>query len=293
MPFLRSKVHISMTEIFSQTAVVVLNWNRAADTIDCIKSIDRLTDPIGKIIVVDNGSDDDSVKQIRGSHHDVEVLEVGFNGGFAKGNNIGIRRALELGMVYIWVLNNDTLVEPNALRAMLETALSDSKIGAVGSVLKYNDTIGSIQAWGGGRVNLISGISRHVKTERSIDYLIAASILLKSAAINEVGTFNEKYFMYWEDVDFSFRLKKYGWRLAVAGESIVIHKESASLGKKSAILDLYFHQSALLFFREHANFPVLPILIGFGSRCFKRLFFGDFIRARVIVEVLLGRRSTS
>jgi GT2 family glycosyltransferase len=114
-----------------------------------LSSLEFLDYPDYKVIVVDNGSTDNSVAEIRKAHPQITLLETGRNLGFAGGNNVGIRYALEQGADYVWLLNNDTKADPHALTAMVEVAESDPRIGAVGSVLYYMDEPERVQAWGG------------------------------------------------------------------------------------------------------------------------------------------------
>jgi len=265
--------------------VVVLNWNGWRETIDCLSSLESLDYPDYQVIVVDNGSTDNSAAEICKAHPQITLLETGRNLGFAGGNNVGIRYALEQGADYVWLLNNDTKADPHALTAMVEVAESDPRIGAVGSVLYYMDEPERVQAWGGGWVSLWWGISRHftmpVPAER-IHYITGASLLIRRRALEEVGLLDEDFFMYWEDADFSLRLRKAGWRLAVTSGVRVWHKESASLGKKSPVLDEYFNNSAVRFFRRHAPWPLLPIAVGVGGRLLKRILRRDWERVRAV-----------
>lgn len=267
--------------------VLVLNWNGWQDTVKCIESLKFLTYPNYEIVVLDNASTNDSVARICKAHPDVLLIETGANLGFAGGNNIGIRYALERGAEYIWLLNNDTIVSPDALTAMIEVAESDPKIGAVGSVLYYMNQPEKIQAWGGGRVNLITGRSRHLLALGDLHYITGASMLLRKEALEQVGLLDEGFFMYWEDTDLSFRLLQKGWRLAVAPNSRVLHKESASAKKGSAQQDILYNASAVRFFRRHALLPFFPIALGIGGRILKRLLLGDWKRVR---SVWLGYR---
>src|ERR1700747_2146681 len=111
--------------------IVVLNWNGWRDTVQCLTSLRRLSYDDFRIIVVDNGSTDDSVQQIRQKFPDVSIIEAGANLGFAGGCNLGIRHAIRDETEYLWLLNNDTTVDSRALGAMVERAEVDPKIGAV------------------------------------------------------------------------------------------------------------------------------------------------------------------
>ncbi len=160
----------------------------------------------------------------------VEIRELEQNLGFAKGNNAGIRAALERGAGYVWLLNNDTTVDPMALRAMVEKAESDPRIGAVGSAIYYMSDPKRLQAWGGGDVNFWLGRWRHFSmpvAEERIQFLTGASLLLRRSVLESVGLLDEGYFLYWEDADYCFRIRRAGWRLAVAGNSTVWHEEGA------------------------------------------------------------------
>ena len=259
--------------------IILLNWHGWRDTIACLDSLVSLDYNDYRVLVVDNGSTDDSVARIRAAHPEVPIIETGRNLGFSGGCNVGIRRALEDGADYVWLLNNDTTVDPQALSAMVAVAEADPRVGAVGSVLYYLDSPKDIQAWGGGQVCFWSGRTRHHQgpvPSTSLHYLTAASILLRRRALEEVGLLDENtFFMYWEDTDFSFRLRKVGWHLAVAEQSIVLHREHAATGKGSPLLDYYFNESAVRFFRRYAPIAAWPIFIGVLGRLTKRVLRGN------------------
>jgi GT2 family glycosyltransferase len=269
----------------SKLWVILLNWNGWADTSACLSSLQHLDYANCNILVVDNGSTDDSVQRIRGAFPDVEVLESGRNLGFAGGCNAGIVRALAGGADYVWLLNNDTTVDPAAARNLVSKAMSDPRIGAVGSAIYFADQPERLQAWGGGAVNFWLGRSRHFLKpvpDARVEFITGASLLLTRAALEAIGFFDEAFFMYWEDADYSFRLRRSGWRLAVAGDSKVWHKGSASVGLRSAKMDTYFNASAARFFQKHAPVPVIALWSGVSLRLAKRLFLGDFDRARAV-----------
>ncbi len=271
---------------YPNVSIVLVNWQGADDTIACLESLYELDYSNFGVIVVDNGSADNSVERIPTTYPEVTLLRSGSNLGFAGGSNVGIRYALKHGAGYIWLLNNDTVVEPNALTAMVDLAEGDSKIGAVGSVLFYMDRPEVVQAWGGGRVSFVTGRSRHLVKQGKLDYLTGASLLAKRDVFEEVGLLDEGYFMYWEDTDFCLRIRRAGWRLAVAEESTVYHKESSSVRRKSVAQDVYFNASAVRFFQWNSRTPVGGVVVGAGGRLFKRLLVGDLKRAMVVVVVL-------
>ncbi len=266
-------------------SIVVLNWNGWNDTLECLASLRHLEYSNYRIIVVDNGSTDDSVSQLRNAYPDVELLETGRNLGFSGGCNVGIVRAVEQGAEYIWLLNNDTTVHPGALTSLVDTAMSDARIGATGSAIYSAHRPHQLDAWGGGRINFWLGRSRHeirpVRDE-AIDFLTGASILISTTVIQRLGLLDEGFFMYWEDADYCFRLRRASFRIAVAGDSRIWHKGSASVGKASPQMDTYFNASAARFFRRHSRVPQISLWTGVLLRLTKRLLTGRWTHIRAV-----------
>src|SRR6266568_5938037 len=119
--------------------IIILNWHGWQCTIECVESCKKLSYLNFRILVVDNGSTDGSEAILRERFPDVELLQTGANLGFAGGNNVGIRYALEQGAEYVWLLNNDTTVDADALSALVRMAEGDTKIGMAGSKILYHD----------------------------------------------------------------------------------------------------------------------------------------------------------
>jgi GT2 family glycosyltransferase len=264
---------------------VLLNWNTWRETAACLSSLERLTYENKKVIVVDNGSSDDSVSRIREEFSWVEILPTGNNLGFSRGCNVGIRRALAESADYVWLLNNDATVDPVALDALVDKAEGDTQIGAVGSAVYCMEKPAQLQAWGGGYVNFWIGRSRHflkpVADER-LQYILGASLLIPRRALEAVGLLEEGIFLYWEDSDYCWRLRDAGWKLAVAGQSKIWHKGSAALGTKSPRLDTFFNASAARFFAQYSPTPFLSLWVGTSLRIAKRLVRGEWERARAV-----------
>ncbi len=262
-----------------RVCVIVLNWNGWRDTLACIASLQQLDYRDCTILVVDNDSTDGSVAHIKEAFPSLEVLETGANLGFGGGCNRGIRLALSRGAEYIWLINGDATVDRGALAALMQEAESDSAVGSVGSVAFEADDRTRVQFWGGGRVNLWLGRSRHCTSPGRIDFISGASLLLRRTALEEVGLFDEeRFFMYWEDTDLGFRLRKAGWQLAVAEDSRIWHKQSASLGVGSPLLDEYATRSCIRFLRRHAPIPQLSVALMLIRMLAKRILIGRFDR---------------
>ena len=245
---------------------VVLNWNGWRDTLECLKSLQALDYPDLEIVLVDNGSTDDSVGRLRAQHATLPILETGRNLGFAGGSNVGIRYALQEGADYVWLLNNDTVVAPDALSHMVGTAEADSTVGLVGSVLRYAHEPARVQAWGGGRVRWLLGIPQHLTDAAAAarsDYIVGASLLIRREVLERIGLLDEGFFLYWEDADFGLRARRAGWRLAVAGDAVVYHKEggTASGGERlpSLLAETEHLRSLVRFARKHRRLWMLPV----------------------------------
>src|SRR6185437_10648931 len=274
-----------------KAATVVLNWNGWADTIECLRSLSALDYPSHAIFVVDNGSTDDSLERIQEAFPSVELIPNYENLGFAGGCNVGIAKALEWGAKYIWLLNNDAIADPHALSAMVNVAEFDPGVGAVGSIIYDFHKPQEIQAWGGGRVDFWLGRVRHIVTavpSSYIHYITGTSLLIRDEALRQVGGLDNSFFMYWEDADLSFRLRKAGWRLAVAPQSKVWHKESQSAGKGSR-RDSLLTCSQIRFVARHAPFPLYTNIVGIAGKLAKSALKTDWRRIRSIyIGVLDG-----
>jgi GT2 family glycosyltransferase len=211
-----------------RVGVVVLNYRGVADTIACVESLAELEVP-ARVIVVDNGSGDGSAERL-GAVPGVELIVNESNLGFAAGNNVAIERLLADGVEFVWVLNNDTVVEPATSRELLAVADADPRVGAVGSVLYDMAAPDRVLTWGGGAIGRWTGRTEDARRDGDrIDYLTAASVLLRGGALRDVGLFDTRYFFTWEDVDLCTRLVAGGWRLAVAERSRVWHRWGGTL----------------------------------------------------------------
>jgi GT2 family glycosyltransferase len=259
--------------------VVLLNWNGFDDTFACLRSLEALEYARLNVVVVDNGSTDGSAARLHEAFGRIELLRTATNLGFAGGCNVGIERAIEQGVDYVWLLNNDTEVASDALSAMLRTALGAPRVGAVGGVLYEFDERDTIQMWGGGRVDFLSGSCLPFTAPAAasdVHFVSGASLLLSVPALEEVGALDERYFMYWEDTDLSFRLRKAGWSLAIAADSRVYHKGAASTGYGDPAFAYFFNRSAVRFFAAHGSAPVVPIVLGATKRLFWRFAGRDW-----------------
>lgn len=266
---------------------IVLNWNGWQDTIECLNALKECTYPNLTVIVVDNGSTDDSVSRIRAAHPNVPALESQKNLGFAGGNNVGIRYALAQRADFIWLLNNDTKPAPDALSTLVAKATTDSRIAAVASVCYYASSPTRVEAWAGAQVNLWICFGRNSTVPRSDDWfhsLNGTSMLVRRSALEDAGLLDEGFFLYWEDTEFCLRLRKKGWKLAAAADSKILHKVNASTGGNRIILDRYQTTSGLHLLQLHSPAPRLASLLFLAIRFARRVMRMEFARCRSVWE---------
>jgi len=214
--------------------IIVLNWNGRDDTLECLRSLQKLDYPNFDTIVVDNGSTDGSENAIRTSFPLAQFIQTGKNLGYAGGNNVGIRFALSHGADYVWLLNNDTTVDPQALTALVETAAADPGIAFVGSKIYYYDKPdviwcagGTIDLAEGGRTDH-PGMGQEDRGQfesiSDVGYVTGCSLLASRAAIEAIGLLPEEYFLYFEETDWNLAAQKKGYRTVMAPASHVWHK---------------------------------------------------------------------
>lgn len=277
-------------------ALITVNWNRAGPTLAALRSVVRGNRVPDLLVIVDNGSAAEDLATLRQGLEPfgarAVLLAQPTNLGFSGGNNVGMDHARKQGVTLFWLLNNDTVVTEDALERALEP-LADPRVGAVGFALIYDHDRHTVQALGGGVVNLSVGISRHI-TRRSeltqLNYLTAASVLLRAEAIDQVGGFHPDIFLYWEDVELSLRLSRAGWTLAVVPDAVVYHKESASSAELGPRRQELFSQGLSVLLREHAPGGRARSFAVHIARALRKLLMGKVQEARTIYFVALARR---
>lgn len=301
---------VTVPESSARVAVVVLNWNRWHDTLDCLEALSRQDFPGFKVIVCDNGSTDDSAKRIaswiaeRPSKDTEFVLH--FNGrnlGFSGGMNVGIREALtDAAVKWVWLLNNDTVPQPDALRQMVDAMEAVPRAGMCGSTMLQYVPRSEVMATCG-RFEPRCGVAKHVAklplsegsasrgNARQLDadeYPIGASLLLSRTLLERIGLLSEDYFLYYEELDLLHRIRL-SFVAIVAPGSLVHHRVAAATGGTNGtmlpISDYCFARSRMHFtrlFYPAYRWSVLVVTLGSAAR---RLLRG---RVRNAWAVLVG-----
>lgn len=239
--------------------VILVNYNGLRDTLACIDSILSAQHEESTIIVVDNSSKEDETLEIKNRFPGVITIRSEINGGFAAGNNIGIKYALEHGADYILLLNNDTVIAPDMISLLLSRC--DDNTVTVPKMLYYSDPN---KIWyGGGEINRWTGNAVHCclnekdlpQTDRFCTFATGCCIMLKADIFRRIGLLAEKYFMYFEDVDFSLRLLSNGIRIQYMPQSKLWHKVGSSSGGEMSPFSAYYNtRNRLNFIRDNRNF---------------------------------------
>jgi GT2 family glycosyltransferase len=213
---------------------IVLNWCGHDDTVACLRSLLASDYPALTVLLVDNGSSDGSGAALNAAFPELAYLQTGANLGYTGGNNRGLRWALEHGCDYALVLNNDTVLEPAAVRHLVEAAEGHERAGAVAPKILYADAPERIW-FGGGRLNRTRGVGLHrFQGDRDenpqggaveeVTFLTGCCLLLPADVLREVGGFDEDYFAYVEDVDLSIRLREHGYSLLYQPAARIQHR---------------------------------------------------------------------
>jgi GT2 family glycosyltransferase len=215
-----------------RVSIIILNWNGLEDTIECLESLKKITYPNYEVIVVDNASSGNDVEVLRGRYQDyIRIIQNEKNYGFAKGNNIGIRYALDEGADYVLVLNNDTVVAPTFLDELVSCCRKEQKIGAVGPKLYHYDNPA--------RVQLPELYEKVGDAPADMETLSGVAFLVGRSVWEQVGLLDEVFYpAYGEDRDFFERLKEHGYRIVCVPASKVYHKMSAT-ARRYPDLSLY------------------------------------------------------
>jgi GT2 family glycosyltransferase len=239
------------------------------------------------------------------------LVENGANLGFAAGNNVGIRFALnQPDMDYVWILNNDTLVEPDCLRNMVKRLQCEPESAVCGSMIHFFDQPEIIQAIGGNRFNRFTGCAdcsegrfTHelakldiAAIESELDYISGCSMLLPREFLESVGLMSEDYFLYYEEIDWFTRAQG-RYKICIAKDATLYHREGAAIGSKnwqtsaSVLSDFHMFQSRLTYMRKHSRRFLGLCYVDSWLEVGKRLLRRQYSNAWTVSSVLLGKQS--
>lgn len=252
-----------MAETGSKVAVIILNWNGKEDTLECLDSVYKMDYPHLEVVVVDNGSSDDSSAAIRARFKDASLIENKTNLGFCGGYNIGIKYALSREPDYLLILNNDALADPALVKELKAVVDSDPLIGAVSPIITFYDNqdliyfSGTKIDWGNGdfRAQYPRKFIESAKGPIDIDFTGWCATFMKTEVMEKVGLLDEQFFAYYDDADWGARCKARGLRTVLYPKKLTRHKVSNSTGGSfSPSVYFYLFRNRLFFMRKHGSF---------------------------------------
>jgi GT2 family glycosyltransferase len=257
----------------SQVAIIVLNWNQPAETIDCVTSLIAGTCPRQRVLVVDNGSTDDSVTRVRRRFgNQIEILETGANLYYAGGNNCGLEWALAAGADFVLIINNDTLVAPGMVSQLVQTACQRPEAGIIAPLIYAG--AGSNTIWSlGSRWRRWLPIPRDIgrgevdqgqySIPQTVDFVTGCAMLVRRAVFEDIGLFDPAYQMYYEDADFCARAQQAGYEILAEPRARMWHLISRTAGKQLAASRYQRVRYRVRFYRQHCRSPLAWLVHAF------------------------------
>jgi GT2 family glycosyltransferase len=270
-------------------SIVTLNWNQTPVTCAFLESTKALTYPNYEILVCDMASDIDPTSIIeQGCYNNTRVLRSDTNLGFTGGNNWGMRQAKG---DFIFIVNNDTEVTPELLDVLIEPFLQDDSIGVTCPKIRYFSQPDIIQYAGFNPINLYTGRGSAIGSmeqdhgQHDVSGFThgahGCAMLISKKVIDKVGMFPEKFFIYYEEWDWSSRILKAGFKIYYQAKGLIFHKESVSMGKQSAIKVYYHTRNRILYMRRNTS---VAQLIAFYT------FFLLFTTPKTIMKFAFSRQ---
>jgi GT2 family glycosyltransferase len=248
-----------------RVAVVILNWQNATDTLDCLASVAKLNYDNYQTIVVDNGSNDDSVVSIQTTFPEITLIALPENVGYAAGNNVGIHHGIDEGAEYVFVLNNDTLLASDMLQKLVVVLEENPQVGMVGPKMycyQPDDVIfaaGSVIHWQKGNIfhrgMFVADTSwSDISHPEPVDFITGCGVLVRKSLIEIAGALDLSYFLNFEDVEWCVRARRMGFDVWYAPDAVMWHKISATLGESSPANTYYMTRNSLFFFWHNSPF---------------------------------------
>lgn len=240
-----------MSDVCPKVSVILVNYNNWRETLECIGSLSKMDYPDYEVVVVDNGSTDDSVPRIKGACPQATMIEATDNLGFSGGCNLGVHVALRQSADFIWLLNNDTVVRRDALTRLIQVATQHPTHAFFGSWICFNNH--KERLWYGGGVYVpILGYFAHALYERDYrtdsrhgtsyetPWVTGCSLLVRANRLSEIGLLDESFFIYREEQEWQLRLNPLKPRAVILAEPLVFHNVGGTTGSTRSFLGTVF-----------------------------------------------------
>ncbi len=222
-----------MTDPSSKVGVALLNWNQYDDTARCLLSLRKSGFRPAMILVYDNGSEDGSGERLQADFPEIRLVRGGRNLGFSEGNNRAVKILVDAGMDLIWILNNDTEVEPDCLGALVRGLEADPAIGAIGAKIWFMDERKPLCYAGASMDPKTFQVRFRGLRERdagqydvpgATEILSGCCMLVRAGVVRRIGLFNQEFFAYLEDIEWSLRARENGVGLWYEPRAALWHK---------------------------------------------------------------------
>lgn len=296
-------------ETKAKVAVIIVNWNGGKDTEICLASLEKIEqhDIDLQVIVVDNGSIDDSVSNIRNKFPHVLVLPTGKNLGFTGGNNVGITYARQHHADFVWLLNNDTFVDTHVLNVL--KAFREPTVGICGCKIYFapghefhvdrykENERGKVFWYAGGVVDWENMYASHrgvdevdhgqFDSEEETPFVTGCSMMIRQDVFDRIGELDDRYYLYLEDLDFCLRAVKAGFSLRYVPSSVLWHMNAGSSSRPGNPLQQYYQtrNRLLLGFRYAQTRTKIALL----REAIRYVLVGSAVRRRAVIDFFLGR----
>ncbi len=255
--------------IHPRVAAIVLCYNGIDLTLDCLASLQGQDYPALDVIVVDNNSQDGTVAAVSSKYPLVKIIASQENLGYASGNNLGMQTAIGLGCDLFFLVNNDTRLSPDCVSTLVSALANNPSAGAVGPMVHTFEGLGRISSAGGkidwryaSAINVGAGeIDHNQYSARPVDFINGCGFMVTRKAVERAGMLDPKYFMYWEETDWSMRIRKAGFQVLFEPGARMEHKATLQDNDQSPTTLYYLTRNRLLFFSRYAKYPAKPLTI--------------------------------
>ena len=230
--------------------IILINWNGRKDTLECLESLSKISYSNFKVVIVDNGSTDGSVQAIQERFPDVDMLKAKKNLGFTGGNNLAMRYAIRKNAEFVFLLNNDTVVDPEIIDELLGASELFNHEGIFGPKIYYYSDPGKIwfagTNWNPKRFEFVNRCYQQQDNKKNsdkikeTDFVNGCALFLSTEILKKIGLFDERFFLTYEETDLCYRARAFGYKSILVHRAKVWHKVSVSFGGELSPLFIYF-----------------------------------------------------
>jgi hypothetical protein len=295
-----------------KVTAIILNFNSYLETVECVKSLLKVktTNFDLEIVIVDNGSIEKEAIIFKKEFPKLLVIENKINLGFATGNNVGIKLALSRGADFVLLLNNDTVVDKGFLTNLMAIFKKDQRIGIVSPKIYFypgreyylrrykKNELGKVVWYAGGLIDWDNMLPSHRGVDevdrgqflelQETDFATGCCMLVRKEVFAKIGYFDDKYFLYWEDIDFCQRARKSGFKILYGPPAFIWHKNASSGGGAGGHISVYYQtRNRILFANKYASLRVKLAIL--REAITNYLFSSDHWQKKAIKDFFLLR----